>query len=308
MRPITLLGPQRLKPTIIESVKALKIKGSIATVTAGWQEREDEDEELDEHLGGKTVNLRLYHRTAAIMKADPKLHDALRDRQNRLKELQKLYRLRLGHELQAARDLLAVEGDGDILLDQQEAALEDLRRLDQSHLHRVRRIHDDFEHEHSLDTHEEVAKHRAEVQKTLSECAALAVAGGHVAILLNRLRLLDVAKASKEMPLFLWSAGAMAFSERVVLFHDSPPQGQGNPEVLEVGLGCVKGLIPLPHARRRLRLYDRTRVSLFARRFQDSQCIAFDEGSHLRFDRKGKRDVERARRLLATGELEEMRP
>ena len=63
---MTILGPQRLRPNLIESVRARGITGRIATITAGWQEREDEDRELHEHLEGRTVNLRLYHRAEAL--------------------------------------------------------------------------------------------------------------------------------------------------------------------------------------------------------------------------------------------------
>ncbi len=45
----------------------------------------------------------------------------------------------------------------------------------------------------------------------------------------------------------------MVVCETVVLFHDSPPQGAGNAEVLDAGLGLARGVIALPHARRRLR-------------------------------------------------------
>jgi hypothetical protein len=86
------------------------------------------------------------------------------------------------------------------------------------------------------------------------------------------------------MPIFAWSAGAMVLGERVVLFHDHPPQGEGFAEVLESGLGLYRGLIPLPHSRRRLRLSDRVRVSLLARRFPGFRCLAMDEGSRIHWD------------------------
>jgi hypothetical protein len=71
----------------------------------------------------------------------------------------------------------------------------------------------------------------------------------------------------------------MVVAERVVLFHDSPPQGAGNAEVLDAGLGRCKGLVPLPHASRRLRLNDPVRVSIMARRFRPDHCITLDPGA-----------------------------
>jgi hypothetical protein len=67
----------------------------------------------------------------------------------------------------------------------------------------------------------------------------------------------------------------------VVLFHDMPPQGAGNSEVLESGLGLYPDLLPLPHARHRLRLDDPARVAEIARRYAPASCMAMDEGSRL---------------------------
>ncbi|MDH3254578.1 MAG: hypothetical protein OEM62_06265, partial [Acidobacteriota bacterium] len=59
---IVLLGPQRLRPKLADVVRQMNVSGQIAAVTAGWEEREQEDDELAEHLGGRTVNLELYRR------------------------------------------------------------------------------------------------------------------------------------------------------------------------------------------------------------------------------------------------------
>ena len=44
------------------------------------------------------------------------------------------------------------------------------------------------------------------------------------------------------------SAGAMALSERIVLFHHHAPQGRRDAELLDAGLGIVRRRILLPHA------------------------------------------------------------
>ena len=62
-----------------------------------------------------------------------------------------------------------------------------------------------------------------------------------------------------ELPVVAWSAGAMALTSKVVLFHDYAPRGSHEAEVFDRGLGRVPGVIALPHARRRLRLEDRAR-------------------------------------------------
>ena len=73
-RAVVLLGAQRFDPTLGEAVKDLGIKGRIATITAGWQEREEEDDDLEEHLaplGITTENLRLRAMTACIVPSTP---------------------------------------------------------------------------------------------------------------------------------------------------------------------------------------------------------------------------------------------
>lgn len=59
----------------------------------------------------------------------------------------------------------------------------------------------------------------------------------------------------------------MVLCDRVVLFHDSPPQGRGNAEIFEAGLGLYNNMIPLPHASRRLMLDNTIRVATLAKRF-----------------------------------------
>jgi hypothetical protein len=74
-------------------------------VTAGWEERELEIQELDAHVGGRAINLEVYHRGEDIFRRDPELLAGMRRRHDALRELQELYRLRLGHGLAAVREL-----------------------------------------------------------------------------------------------------------------------------------------------------------------------------------------------------------
>lgn len=129
------------------------------------------------------------------------------------------------------------------------------------------------------------------------------IAGGHVAVLLNRLRLFGVIELAEDKPIVAWSAGAMALGARVVLFHDSPPWGAGNAEVLEVGLGCYRGLLPLPDARHWLRLEDPARVALFARRFAPDLCAALDDGAAVRGEPGRWRPLWQTRFLTTAGKV-----
>ncbi len=301
MRTITLLGPQRLKPSLVTEVNRLGIDGQVAAITAGWQEREAENEELQAHLERPVVDLRLHARAEQVFAEDRELSAAHRARQDRLRELQALYRFRLDFALKPARELMRRAGNPRLLEPEREAAITAIRTLDREHLGRIREVHAEFAAQILPWTRPAVVRHLEEITQILAHSKALAIAGGHVAVLLNRLRLFNLGELSAHLPLFCWSAGAMACSERVVLFHDFPPQGGGNTEVLEVGLGLFPNLVPLPHARRRLRLDDPVRVALFARRFAPNHCVAFDDGSALRFDGSAWNGTPKTRLLAADG-------
>lgn len=300
---LILLGPQRLLPTLTTAMTALGDVGRIAAVTAGWQDREGEDDELREHLGGRVVNLELYRRAEELFADDARLFAFHRERQDSLRQAQRLYRRRLRHAMAAARELLAMDDGSELLVEARREAIGAVRDLDARHLERVRRIHRRFRGEARPDRRAGLRRRKEEISRLLESCDALAIAGGHVAVLLNRLRLFDLLELARGKPILAWSAGAMALAERVVVFHDSPPQGPGDAEVLETGLGRVPGLLPFPHARRRLRLRDPLRVALLARRFAPSICVALDEGDHLTHGSDGWTAVAAARRLSQSGSV-----
>jgi hypothetical protein len=98
----------------------------------------------------------------------------------------------------------------------------------------------------------------------------------------------------------------MALAEQVVLFHDTPPQGPGHPEVLDAGLGLVRGITPLPHGDTRLKLEERARVAFFARRFAPSALTLLDEGTALAWNGRALTVAAGApRRLDVSGEVVE---
>jgi hypothetical protein len=287
---------------------SLGVEGPIATVTAGWQEREDEDRELDQHLGGRTVNLRLYRRAEEVFRHDPDLARAHHARQERLRRLQELYDLRLGHAMAAAYALLRRNhGDGFLERERTEA-IDAIRILDAEHMDKVGEEHALFDREVRPLERAPLVRERAELNAILSRSAALAIAGGHVAVLLNRLALFGIADLAGGKPVIAWSAGAMAISDRVVLFHDNPPYGAGNAEVLESGLGLAPAIVPLPHARRRLRLDDPVRMGLFARRFAPSACEVMEDGARLDWDGRAWRAVAGVSRLEQNGTVRSREP
>lgn len=289
-RAIVLLGAQRFNPTLAEAVADLRVDGRIATITAGWQEREEEDEDLREDLGDRTVNLRLHARAEEIFRQDPDFAAAHRERQEHLRHRQDFYRIRLEHALDAQHMIAQRKAPDDMLEDEERASIDAIRSIDSMHLEGVTR--ERKRHEDKLRQNERAAvvEHRAQIAEIVRGCDAIAIAGGHVASLLNRLRLFNIENLARGKVIFAWCAGAMAISERVVLFHDSPPQGQGAAEVLEAGLGLVGGVVVLPQPEFRLKLNDRERLKTLARRFAPAMCLALPARSRVTWLRGGPAD------------------
>jgi hypothetical protein len=281
--PMVLLGAQRFDPTLGAAVEELGVKGRIATITAGWQERESEDEELSAHLRGHTVNLKLHQRGEEVFLEDPELRAAHRDRQDALRHRQDFYRIRLEYELECDRVIRQRTAPADIMAEQAESSNDSIRELDRAHLANCVMQHTAFHEGWRLHERPSVAKHRKELAEAIDACEAVAIAGGHVATLINRLSLFGIADLIRTKTVFAWSAGAMAVSDRVVLFHDDPPQGPGATEVLDVGLGLCPGAVFFPEPEKRLRLDQKDRMARLTRRFAPALCLLLPARSRVTF-------------------------
>jgi hypothetical protein len=282
---VTLLGPQR-RPTVDAVAASLYPEGPIATITAGWQDRESDDGELGKLLGGRGVNLGLYRRWLDVTERDPLFAAGERRLAELLDELAGGYLLRLGHALEAVYAIQRGGGNDRLRADVLAEAIEAVRELDAAHLRRAGAVRGEFYA--GLPPHERpvIAEHRAEVAALLGGAAAVVVTGGHVGVLADVLHLFNVAAALRS-PVIAWSAGAMALTERIVLFHDRSAHGPGHPEIYGAGLSVLRGVVPLPHARARLLLDDAPRMSVFARRFAPARCVLLEHGTRIDADSDG---------------------
>jgi hypothetical protein len=307
MPPVVLLGPQRYRPTLAEAFRRVNAEGPVAVVTAGWEEREDEIDELTAHLGCEVVNLRLYARTEHIFERDPEFLEAWRTRRRRQREARAAYRLRLQHLMDAVRALYR-EPDTDHILAEREDAMREVRELDDRRIRFLEELHAEFKDTWKPRERPTIEIQRTRVDELVADCPSIAFAGGHVGVLRNRLRLFAISDLIGDRPVFAWSAGAMCATERIVAYHDSPPQGRRDPIVLDFGLALCPGIVALPHASRRLDLADRGRVARFALRLAPRACVAFDDASGLKWDGGGWELLgDGARRLRTNGDVTDMR-
>lgn len=303
-----LLGPQRPTRNLDTAVTRAGVgDGPIAVISAGWQEAEGDIDDVEEVVGRELRDLRLYHRADELFAEDTRLHDAYRSRQDRLKEQQALYRLRLKQLAAAARQVLAADGDAEMLAAEQRHAIAQLRALDRHHLHRTEAIQRDFAEAYNAAVSPGVRQHADEIATVVRDCAAVLITGGNIVVLLNRMRLFGVAPMLRDKTVIAWSAGAMALAERVVLFHDRTPQGRRDPEIFGSGCAILPGYVFLPDVRHRLREKDRSRVGLMSRRFSPDACVALDSGAALIIRGQAVVESDAARQLGHDGRMSRLR-
>lgn len=274
---LTLLGPQR-HPRVEAELATLGLTGArAAIINAGWREREPEDELLVELTGGNAVNLRLWHRMQEVWDADPEFARADRSRRLLLEEMQDLYVIALDHVISALRAMLARTPRSEAV---QQVALEDaeqiMRDIDARHLERVNEVHAEFWDRWPPHERAPVQHARALVSRELADAEVVLIPGGHVGVLVGAMHLFNVAP-HLQVPVIAWGAGAMALTDRVVLFHDRAAHGPSISEVFTQGLGLVHDVVALPGARERLDLGNTRRMGLLARRYAPAACLLLDE-------------------------------
>lgn len=317
---ITLLGPQR-NPRLPKVRRDLGLRTTrFATITAGWRDREGDDELLSELLGGDTINLQLWTRMQQVWEADPELEKADRRRRRVLTEMQELYVIGLQ---QAVEGVHRITARTPRLPELQQLALDDtleiLRDMDERHRRRVSEVHLEFYERYQPQHRDHVAAARIRVGQLIAECGAVAIPGGHVGVLLGALHLFNLApalgyphKVEQEdgtvvttprlyRPVLAWGAGAMALTERVFLYHDFAVVHPGISEVLMDGIGLTRGLVALPSAKDRINLKDVPSSRSFARRMAPRVALLLDEGARVTLTQDGELPASGMRILTQDG-------
>lgn len=280
MSTTVLLGPQRFRQTADVVASSLAPEGIIATVTAGWRDREKDDEALHEAMDRRSENLNLFMRLGHCLRHDERFSTAATAYNRRVEEANSLYRVRLDHATASLYATLRRSARQDLIDSALRAGLQSVRDIDAWYLWMLSELEGELWADGGIEESDLIATHRAEVAETLSAAALLAIAGGHVSFLIRCLRLFRAAPPP-ELPVMGWSAGAMALTDVVVLYLDNGPDGVRPAEVWDRGLGRAPGIIAMPHARRRVQLDDPVRNQVLAHRFLPARVLLLDDGSRV---------------------------
>jgi len=278
VRRVTLLGPLADDVDLTAELAALGVDGPVALVTAGWEEGERNDAEIDRRLGGGTRNLGLYGRRLDVLGTDEEYAEAERVLRAQLDELRDVYLDRLAHALDGL-DVVrrrAAEGGGESGVD---SAIASIRDLDSAHATAIAQAYERFYAANPPHERAVITAHREEVAAIVDGCAAITIAGGHAGVLNDCLHLCNLTPLIEARPMLAWSSGCMAISERLVVVDDGDPAGRPD-EVYDLGMGIARGMVALP-ASARLRSHDPDRLAVLARRCAPSVCVVLDPGDRL---------------------------
>ena len=288
--PLLILGPQRPAPDLPRALAAHGVSGPIAVITAGWRHDEDELDALRRDLPHhKLVHLPIYQWFDEVHAEEPVLAAAYNERQRRIRQYKAAYRAQLGAALDALSATQAlVERDPALFIDEHDFIVQSLKAIDERTVTRVNSIRDELPAAATPWDYPAARDRHARIKDALNSCGALLIAGGHVGVLRNRMYFLglDVLLApflARGGLLCAWSAGAMSLSDRIVLFYDDPPDGRGEPEVLDSGLRVTPGIVYLPHAAQRLRLGDHRRMARLAHRLSPERGVTLESGAWMEF-------------------------
>ncbi|MDP2317408.1 MAG: hypothetical protein Q8P41_31275 [Pseudomonadota bacterium] len=266
-------------PALPQVLARAGVKGPVALISAGWRHDEPRDEPLREAMGATIHNLGLYAAFRVLEREASDLVSTYTLKQSALRRVKERYRMAIVPALAGCRELYARRRDLDCPWFQQ--AVRNIQAVDALFLAESDRLHHEYDEQARPFRHRRVRIELDRLQARLNACDAVLIAGGHVGVLRNRLAFFGFDEWLRHRKVFAWSAGAMALTDRVVLFHDHTAYGVGLAEILDRGLGLLPGVVFLPHARERLDLADNENVAILAHRFAPAKAIGLQNGALL---------------------------
>lgn len=262
-----------------ETIARLGVRGPVALVSAGWRHDEQRDEPLREAVGVEVRNLGLYAAFRVLEREAADLVSAYTAKQAGLRRMKERYRAAIVPALTACRELYARRRDPACPWFVQ--AIRNIQAIDAIFLAECDALHRTFDDQRHPRANPHVRAEIDRIRALLDGTDAVLIAGGHVGVLRNRLLFFAFDELLRDRTVIAWSAGAMALTDRVFLFHDHTTYGVGLAEVLDRGLGILPGVVFLPHARQRLDLNDIENVAVLARRLAPAVAIGLQNCAEL---------------------------
>lgn len=303
-----VLGPPGEAVSLAPVLESLDLPpGPLAAVTVGWREEESATAPLEreaKRLGRELTPLGLGERARRVFDRDPELSAAHRKLQDGLRAEESLYRERMKQEIAMTHALARIPVAEEHRRPYLEAAWRGILEADRFHLAGQAAQRAEFRAAVSPSERPSVRAETEELAALLAGSAAALVTGGHVAVIGNRLSLFGLAPHLARLPLVAWSAGAMALSPKVVLFHDHLPFGSRQPEIHGEGAGVLPGAVFFPDARHRLDTDDAEHLAELARRVAPDRAVLLDAGESLTLSAGAWSSPEGIRLLSPDGEVE----
>ena len=184
-----LLGPQRFRTTVGAAIRTVAPEGTVATVTAGWRDRESDTDELDATLEGRGRHLRLYGRLTDVLDSDQRFAEAALAHRDAVDELAGIYSLRLQRALDSVYTVQRRTVRTDVAASAEADGVRVVQSIDQWYLDAVDQLHGELQAAAPPEESEPIQRHRAEVAEAVGQASAIAIAGGHVGQLLRCLKL-----------------------------------------------------------------------------------------------------------------------
>ncbi len=277
-------GPDILGP-MLESLDLPP--GPVATLSVGWRESDIEAAGFPEGLPGcgrALEPLALGERVRRAFARDKELSQAHAELQTGVRAEEALYGARLRQAVEAARAVERVAVPDRYREPYTREAWRSLLATDRFHFDSQRRCWREFRERLRPLERPALRAERDEVLDILDGAAAVLITGGHVAMIRNRMLLLELGEALAQRTLVAWSGGAMALTRQVVLFHHRLPHGSAEPEILGDGLGLLPGVALFPDARLRLPLSERGSLADLAGRVAPEVAVLLDDGDRLEWN------------------------
>lgn len=152
---------------------------------------------------------------------------------------------------------------------------------------------------------------RDELRRRILSANSVFMAGGHMPVLINRLRFFDLDSVFREA---LWrgtnfytiSAGSMALCEKIIVYDDFYGE-EGSVrrrefEFFDTGLGLVTAVTLFPHCMDRIQTDEPDNLTYLAHRFASGPCVGLNEESYLLVESVREADGSVRDRHVSVGE------